>query len=233
MTIDPDLVRLVDRFLQSKYYVKVHVARNWSDDATPIPPPPHEMLCGPPDANGFAEWRPVDSPVDEEMVAGFERFLGTQLPPLFKSYLMYKCLLINDLNFVILPELDPRHPLGWLEWSVKASRCIEIRARPWYVPFTCSPAQIGFLCFDTRRPDEVGDYPIMEVFNSGTINSPALIFTEVYCGFRSYINFAYNYLEWSKYLKENTSNTKTLAAWLEDQGRPVPNAVRHYQPWSY
>src|SRR5262249_12588700 len=75
---------------------------------------PREMLCGPPDAEGNAPWQPIDSPIDEAMVAGFERFLVAPLPSLFKAYLTQKCLIGMDLYEGTLPDIDPRRPLGWL-----------------------------------------------------------------------------------------------------------------------
>jgi len=76
---------------------------------------PREMLYGAPDAEGAAPWRPIESPIDEAMVAGFERFLGVALPPLFKAYLTQKCLLCMELYEGTLPDIDPREPLGWLQ----------------------------------------------------------------------------------------------------------------------
>jgi hypothetical protein len=83
---------------------------------------PSEMLCGGADADGLAPWRPIDSPIDEAMVDGFERLLGASLPPLFKAYLTQKCLLAMDLYERTLPDIDPRHPLGWLEWCARERR---------------------------------------------------------------------------------------------------------------
>jgi hypothetical protein len=149
MTTDAYVIRLVELFLQSPFYKKVPVSPGKLISSS-VRNPPHEMICGPPDANGFVQWQPVDSPIDKQIVAGFERFLGIRLHQKFKYYLMLKCLFNMDLHFSVLPEIHPRHPLGWLEWSVMESRRPEVQTRPWYIPFTQARAGMGVLCLGFR-----------------------------------------------------------------------------------
>jgi len=230
MATDPDVIRLVELFLQSPFYQKIPVSPSGRVLPTSVRSFPHEMLCGPPDAQGFAEWRPVDSPVDEEIAAGFERFLGVGLPRAFKSYLMYKCLIGIDLHFSILPDVDPRHPLGWLEWSVKASRLPEVRARPWYVPFTTSRAGMGVLCFDSRRPDGEGDYPVMLAVDRSPdpLGDPGthVDYVEIHLDFKSYLNFICNTIE---YINGSHFKTQPIENWLSDRGKHVPYEVEYYK----
>ena len=229
MATDPDVIRLVELYLRSRFYRKMRfITNDESYSHGLLHPPPYEMLCGPPDLDGLTEWRPVDSPVDEKIVAGFERFLGVGLPPAFKSLLTYKCLLETDLHFAILPELDPRHPLGWLEWSVKESRDSAVLARPWYVPFTSARAEMGVLCFDTQRPSPDGDYPVMLAFDRSIV-SPGLPpeYAELHASFKSYLGFICDVLEYTIGFHDNP---QPLADWLTERGRPVPPEVRYYQP---
>ncbi|HEV3162798.1 MAG TPA: hypothetical protein VGZ22_02070 [Isosphaeraceae bacterium] len=230
MATDPDVIRLVELFLQSEFYRKVPVRSSGRVHPSAVRSVPTEMLCGPPDAKGFAEWRPVESPVDELIAAGFEHFLGVGLPRAFKSYLMYKCLIDVDLYYSILPELDPRHPLGWLEWSVKESRRSELRARPWYVPFTLARAGMGVLCFDSQRPDGDGDYPVMLAIDM----SPDPLddfgthvdYVEMHPSFKYYISFICDSLE---YFNGSYSKTQPIEIWLSDRGKTIPYEAKYYR----
>lgn len=228
MATDPDLIRLMELYLRSPFYRRVPIATGRRLSPTSVRFPPYEMLCGAPDPGGFAEWQPVDSPVDEALVAGFERFLDCTLPQLFKSFLMFKCFIDTDLHFAILPKLDPRHPLGWLEWNVKESRLPNIRATPWYVPFAPARAEMGVMCFDTRRPDPDGDYPIvLAVDTSAELSASRPEYVQLHESYKSYLRFICDSLE---YMSGTHYNTQSLAEWLAGHGRPVPDEVRYYQP---
>ncbi|MHC5536767.1 SMI1/KNR4 family protein [Singulisphaera rosea] len=128
--------------------------------------PPQQMIAGPPDANGEAPWIPVDSPITERMVAGFEKFVGASLPPVFKEYLRFKSLLGMDLYEGILPDIDPRYPLEWLEWCVLRQERPPYRTKPWLIPLTYGPAGLSELCLDTSRPDRSGDYPLIIIHHN-------------------------------------------------------------------
>lgn len=112
--------RFTGRFLGSPYFRAVpavlsepeaYLARRTPGQAYDFWVAPPEMLCGPADADGLAPWQPVDSPIDEAMADGFERFLTASLPPLFKAYLTHKCLLGMDLYEGTLPDVGPSD--GW------------------------------------------------------------------------------------------------------------------------
>jgi|GEM_PF-2618243 len=229
MVTDPDVVRFVELFLQSRFYKKAPVAVGNRVRRESVRNLAWEMLRGPADKDGFAEWEPVDSPIDEVIIAGFERYLNVSLPPAFKLYLMYKCLFDLDLCFAVLPEIDPRHPLGWLEWSVKASQREILRVRPWYMPFTYSRAKMGLLCFDTQRPDSEGDYPIVMVEDlNHTSSDPRPEYVEWHSSFKVYIRYVCDFLEWTN---SGSDETEPLIYWMIRKGRPVPSEVPYCQPW--
>src|SRR5262245_15401963 len=66
--------------------------------------PPREMIDGEPVGDGWVPWKAVESPVTDEDIADLEAAIGAPLPPLFRAYLMYKCLLMTDFGMVRLPE---------------------------------------------------------------------------------------------------------------------------------
>ncbi len=183
---------------------------------------PSEMLCGRPDADGEAPWQPIDSPIDEAMVAGFERFVGATLPPLFKAYLTYKCLLYMDLYEGTLPNIDPRHPLGWLEWCAFRRKQPPFASAPWLIPFTEGPAECGILCFDTRRRNEHGDCPIIFVNDSRDTETDyasgkEIANCQVFKSFASYLEFLEDWL-----IFKSTPRDMLFSAWLDQSGKAVP-----------
>jgi hypothetical protein len=183
---------------------------------------PHAMLCGPPDAEGHAPWRPVDSPIDEAMVTGFERFLMTPLPPLFKAYLTQKCLLGMDLCEGTLPDIDPRRPLEWLEWCAVRRKEKTYVLAPGLIPFTYGPARLSTLCFDARRPDPREDQPVIMVKDDGGIgvggcNPDAGLGRQVFDSFSSYLIFLQNWLVY-----QSIGSDLFFLPWLRRAGKPEP-----------
>ena len=183
---------------------------------------PSDMLSGRPDAEGLAPWQPIDSPIDEAMVGGFERFLGATLPPLFKAYLTYKCLLYMDLYEGTLPDIDPRHPLGWLEWCAIRRKQPPFASSPWLIPFTEGPAGCGLLCFDTRWPDEHGDCPIIFVkgfhdTESAHVVGQGTLDRQVFKSFASYLEFLEDWL-----IFKSAPRDMLFSVWLEQHGKDVP-----------
>jgi hypothetical protein len=185
---------------------------------------PGEMLCGPPDTEGLASWQPIDSPIDEAMVDGFERFLGATLPPLFKAYLTYKCLLYMDLHEGTLPDIDPRHPLAWLEWCAPRRKQPPFASAPWLIPFTEGPDRCDLLCFDTRRPDEQGDCPIVFIKDCDDPEGDhtvghEVVGRQVFNSFAAYLEFLEDWLIYTR-----TPRDLQFSAWLEHSGKVVPQA---------
>lgn len=177
---------------------------------------PPEMISGPPDDDGFACWMPVDSPLDEGMVSGFERYLQAGLPPLFKAYLTSKSLLGMDLFEGTLPDVDPRCPFEWLEWSASNSRWTLQGLPSSLVPFTRGPAGHGLLCFETAFPDPRGDCPIIYVLADR-------VSEKVFDSFAAYLDFLEDWLVYSS----NEQRTEHFFDWLRRHEKRRPPA-RYY-----
>jgi hypothetical protein len=180
---------------------------------------PREMLCCAHDADGLAPWQPVDSPIDEAMVNGFERFLQAPLPPLFKAYLTHKCLLRMDLYEGTLPGIDPRSPLQWLEWCALRRREPPLDSSLWLIPFTDGP--IGphqTLAFDTRRSDGEGDCAIVFITSHGDA-------IQTGAGQVVFDSFAFYLDHLEDWLKFKTAGSEMhFFDWLEQNGKSVPRA---------
>jgi len=158
-----------DLFFRSRYYVRVQMVL--ADDeiqfATGLPGyeywvGPITMMDGRPDSDGTARWKPIPSPIDENLIRRIESFLGAKLPPLFKCYLCASSMLAMDLVVGTLPDIDPRRPLSWLEWCINTWPYGPFNSDPRYVPFTLGPAFASYLWFDVANPDQDGDYPIIQ-----------------------------------------------------------------------
>jgi hypothetical protein len=54
------------------------------------------MVDGPRTASGWVPWKPVVSPVTEADIQAVEKVIGAPLPPLFRAWLTYKCLLMTN-----------------------------------------------------------------------------------------------------------------------------------------
>ena len=224
MVIHPVVIQFVDMFLKSEFYRPVTTKprerfANWR-----ICPLSREMCDNSSDLDGLVRWKPVDSPIDEPIIAGFERFLDVPLPPSFKSYLMYKCLLGVCVYRTSLPEVHPHFPLGWLEWSALASNRPFLKSTPWLIPFAERVGQKSLFCFDTRCPQPNGEYPIILCSDHNPASHEPS--TEVHESFESYLRFLCHFLEFSRDLTSPPFPKLPLQAWLERQGFPVPNEVR-------
>jgi hypothetical protein len=228
------LAHFIDLFLRSPFYRRVRAVLSEPEaqlaqkvtgfDAGLAPP---QMLSGPPDADGLAPWVPINSPIDAGTVAGFERFLGVRLPPLFREYLCYKSLINMDLHEGTLPDIDPRKPLSWLEWCATHSGRSPYRENPWLVPLTYGPARISDLCLDTRRPNWAHDYPILIIHHNARsmVANPVDNYNQRQCfdSFEDYFEFLIN---WLTYKCENVP--ELYSDWLGRQGKSVPPAI-YYQ----
>jgi hypothetical protein len=221
----------VGLFLDSPYRRKVTFGLNeeWAAASREYPLleyplAPADMLAGKIDVEGMAPWHPVPSPIDDDMVDGFERFLGKPLPGIFRAYLTYQALLDVNLYLGSLPDIDPRYPLSWLEWCVLRRRKPLYEARSWLIPFTQGPVHAGALCFDTRRPDGRGDYPIIRVPCRYEEDLPSNDLLEVdykvFASCEAYFDFL---REWLLYQVSGTRwEDVPFSAWLEQRGKTMP-----------
>jgi hypothetical protein len=97
---------------------------------------------------------------DAEILA-IEGVIGAALPPLFRGWLMYKCLLMTDFGTVRLPEVPSDKPLRPFRGFVDI-----LDSQPYFrprrvVPFGSDGNDVGPLCFDLNRPLPDGDYPVV------------------------------------------------------------------------
>ena len=127
------------------------------------PGAPPDMIDGPPNESGWVPWKPVPSPVTDADILALEVSAGAPFPPLFRGWLMYKCLLMTDFGFDLfqLPETPSDDPLAAIR------RYIGIMdSQPYFrprrvVPFTSDGNDVGPLCFDLNHPLADGDYPVV------------------------------------------------------------------------
>jgi hypothetical protein len=185
---------------------------------------PAEMLAGKIDEQGWAPWRPLPSPIDDELIDGFERFLGIRIPQIFRAYLTHMSLLGVNLYCGALPDIDPRYPLQWLEWCVIRRRMPLFKAKPWLIPFAEGPVAVSALCLDTRRPDGRGDYPVVRVPSRyEEVASPYEDFEADYTVFPSCAAYFEFLREWLVYQARGVPwKELPFPEWLEQRGARMP-----------
>ncbi len=188
------------------------------------------MAIGPPDCDGRRPWRSIPSVIDEAMLLDHENLLDCRLPPLFRAYLMGSCLLITDFYVGQLPPICPVAPMRRVEFdSVDLMDTPFFLPRPWLVPFAAGAADMSNLCFDTRRPTPLGDYPVIQVHHlAGYFNGhrDAPPFVEERCQiFGSFANYL-DYLEAWILFSEGPRDGQ-FEQWLLKTGRVVPRPYHH------
>ena len=115
-----------------------------------------------PTSNDWIGWRPIPSTVTPQDLNGLEKETGLKYPPLYREFLQYK-------HFVGLTEFGvrfERHLIGaWQETLRKAYfRCWprELVVDRGLLPFGSeSLMDAGAVCFDTRKPAQDGDWPVV------------------------------------------------------------------------
>ena len=103
-----------------------------------------------------------------------------------------------DVYCGTLPPIDPRYPLLWLEWCYLRRLQPIYGSRPWLIPFTSGPVNDRALCFDIRRPNSDGDYPVIRISNRfvdqvelrATFEQEFQVFESCYC----YFDFLHRWL---------------------------------------
>jgi hypothetical protein len=124
---------------------------------------PEKMRDGPLEQDGWGRWHPIDSRITDNDIAALEKSIGAPLPPLFREYLTYKCLLMTSFGVLSLPETRCDRPLDDIEgWFAIMETQPYWKAND-YVPFGQDGDDYGVLAFDVRRRNSEGDYPIMYV----------------------------------------------------------------------
>lgn len=122
---------------------------------------PAEMLDTSKEENdGMRYWKPVPSTVTDNDLKEIEDKINAPLPGSFKTILKHKhfCeLAIDSANFF-------DHSIG--KWKqVLMDKMFDEQKRKYtidkgLIPF-CDYEDWGFLCFDTKRPKEDNEYPVM------------------------------------------------------------------------
>lgn len=132
---------------------------------------PEPMRNGPANSDGWVPWTPVDSPLTNDQLADFESKLGFRFPPLFRAYLLYKCLLMTDF-VVSLPETPFDDPLGPLSEYLAFRERYPSLADKQLIPFGYDCNEVGPACFDgsCKRPD--GESPIL-IVDLGMVSDPS------------------------------------------------------------
>ncbi|APW58878.1 hypothetical protein [Paludisphaera borealis] len=217
-----------DLFFKSRYYGRVRALPDEEDLKTAAWLPgytywvaPSEMISDR-DADGTAAWAPIPSPIDRNLIHCFERFLGADLPPLFKCYLCSSSMLCADLTVGFLPQIDPRHPLSWLEWCLRARRHEPFMSSARYVPFAWGPATASYLWFDVESPTPDGDYPIIQTMDRSRHPEPASYrIDRVFDSFGEY----FEYLKlWMKFTADGMP--EHMCSWVEKN--PLKHPPRPY-----
>jgi hypothetical protein len=129
------------------------------------------MVDGPPDESGWVPWKPVPSPVTDADILAVEEGAGAPFPPLFRGWLMYKCLLMTDFGLVRLPETPSDDPLHEIRQYVGI-----MNSQPYFrprlvLPFGSDGNDTGPLCFDLARRHPDGDCPVV-LFDHELLDRP-------------------------------------------------------------
>lgn len=124
---------------------------------------PDEMRDGPDDREGWCAWKPVASPVTQDMMQELEDSIGVPLPPLFKAYLTNKCLLMTDFGMLSLPEMRPDEPLEEFQGYLGLYQPGSYWRTQKLLPFGEDGDATGPICFDISQPTVDGDYPVVFV----------------------------------------------------------------------
>lgn len=155
------------------------------------PGAPADMVAGPPDESGWIPWKPVLSPVTDSEFLALEGVAGAPFPPLFRAWLMYKCLLMTDFGFDLfsLPETPSNDPLGDIRSFIGI-----MDSQPYFrprrvVPFASDGNDVGPLCFDVARPLPDGDYPVV-LFDHELLHRPEYLGRPYADSFAALLNMA-------------------------------------------
>lgn len=134
--------------------------------------PPKEMEDGPWGEGGWWCWKPCESPVTAGDILELEEKIGAPLPPLFRAWFMYKCVLMTDFGWIRLPDVISDDPFQWMWLNVEMmdSQAEYFRGRN-IVPFADDGNDAGPVCFDLTRPLPDGDYPVL-LFDHEMLDRP-------------------------------------------------------------
>lgn len=135
------------------------------------PDAPADMIDGAPSESGWVPWKPVPSPVTDADILALEAAAGAPFPPLFRAWLMYKCLLMTDFGDFRLPETPSDDPLGDIAGYLAVMESHPYFRTRGFVPFASDSNDVGPLCFDLNRSRADGDYPVV-LFDHELLHRP-------------------------------------------------------------
>ncbi len=145
-------------------FVNVFISHSGEGYALDVP---QAMKAGETDEDGWSEWKPVDSMIDESEISSIETEIGYSLPSLFRAYLMHKCLLMTDF-IVRLPQTPSNDPLREFRHYIELLKANGSFFRlNGLIPFAFDGNDRGYVCFDTISPN-ADNYPIVIVDTTKT-----------------------------------------------------------------
>jgi hypothetical protein len=150
--------RLLDTYAEGRD--RMHVAAEDPEDAG-VPP---DMQAGPVNEDGWVEWKLLPSTLSEGDIVGIEEQFGVQFPPLFRSYLLARFHLFDQVRSrrhdqqIMMTCVPSGEQLGPLEELMRAWQPV-IGAG--FAPFAEWGDGWGPMCFDLERRGEEGDCPVV------------------------------------------------------------------------
>lgn len=139
-----------------KQFVNVFLER-CTDVAVVVP---EDMKAGESDQEGWTPWKSVDSPICDEQIMTLEKEINAKFPPLFRAYLMHKCLLMTDFA-VLFPETPSNAPFEKLRQYLSLWESEPFFKKRRLLPFAYDANDVGPVCFDIGRQNDDGDCPIV------------------------------------------------------------------------
>jgi len=123
---------------------------------------PDEMRV-PEESDGeWVAWKAIPSTICEADIAALEEQVAMAFPPLFKAFLLDRCLLMTD--FVVrLPQTPSNAPLRELMNILEPVREGSFFEEQRLLPFGHDSNDAGPACFDTKKRRADGDCPVVIV----------------------------------------------------------------------
>ena len=151
-------------YVEQKHYDRIdRFVRKFSSNRVGVSPyVPREMVDGPPDESGWVPWKPVDNPMPDQNLRKLEELYHVSFPPLFRAYLLHKCLLMTD--FVVrLPQTPVDKPLSEIEQRLQLLDQESFFRENSLIPFGDDANDVGPVCFDLKSPIDGEDYAVVVV----------------------------------------------------------------------
>lgn len=125
------------------------------------PKVPPDQRFGPSNDELFS-WAPIPSTVKEADIVEIKRRINFVFPPLFRAYLLYKCLVETEF-LVWLPSTPSDAPLASLERNLEYMASDPFFTEHGLIPFAYGPDFGGPVCFETGSCDPKGERLVVAV----------------------------------------------------------------------